>query len=55
MTARTESVARSILDTKVIDLIFIVLDAKDEKKDRIIAERVTKNHRYISNYKENYN
>jgi len=27
------------------DLIFIVLDTKDTARDRLIAERVTKNHR----------
>ena len=33
------------------DLIFVVLDAKDEEKDRLIANKVTKNHRYKN---ENY-
>lgn len=33
------------------DLIFVVLDAKDEEKDRAIANKVTKNHRYKN---ENY-
>lgn len=34
------------------DLIYIVLDKKDEKTDRIIADKVTKNHRFRSKYKE---
>ena len=32
------------------DLIFVVLDQKDEEKDRIIANRVTKNHRYKNEF-----
>ena len=28
------------------DLLFIVLDEKDENIDRLIAERVARNHRY---------
>ena len=29
------------------DLVFIVLDERQENTDRMIAERVTRNHRYI--------
>lgn len=28
------------------DLLFIVLDDKDTEKDRLVAERVTRNHMY---------
>jgi len=31
------------------DLIFIMIDENDELKDRKIALKVTKNHRYIGN------
>lgn len=30
------------------DLVFIVLDEKNAEIDRLIAERVTKNHRFVS-------
>ena len=43
------------------DLIFVVLDSKDQIKDRMIASRVTKNHRFknenqdfIMNFNESY-
>lgn len=35
------------------DLIFIVLDEKDAQKDRLIAERVTANHRFSGNVLSN--
>jgi len=34
------------------DLIFVVLDSKDEAKDRIIAQRVTKNHRFKNEHED---
>ena len=34
------------------DLIFVVLDEKDEKRDREIATKVTRNHRYRNKHKE---
>jgi DNA replicative helicase MCM subunit Mcm2 (Cdc46/Mcm family) len=36
------------------DLIFVVLDEKDEKKDRKIATRVTNNHRYKNPHQKNF-
>lgn len=29
------------------DLLFIVLDENDQELDRLVAERVTRNHRYV--------
>jgi len=34
------------------DLLFIVLDEKDPEIDRLVAERVTQNHRYLQPNKE---
>ena len=30
------------------DLLFVVLDSKESELDRLVAERVGRNHRYIS-------
>jgi DNA replication licensing factor MCM3 len=34
------------------DLLFLVFDEKDAKKDRLIAERVTRNHRFCKQNKD---
>lgn len=36
------------------DLIFVVLDLKNKEKDRIIASKVTKNHRYKNESNEDF-